>query len=239
MEFRELVPRKVNTVILPVGTMEAHGVIPLATDTYIPEEIGRRIAPGLNALLAPPVYYGITRTLLPYPGSVTVGPRTFEDYIYEVGLGFADAGFQRLVVLNGHGGHITELRTITHRLWEARGLMSVAIHWWMLVDDICQEIYGMKGGHAAVDETAAILALDPDLVQRRRYRKSLARVQREGVSAYPAPSSIILYKDGEGHLDFDVEKARAYLDKTTERVLEAVKEVFAGWGELAGHGKLT
>ena len=31
MEFEKLVPEKYDTVILPVGTMEAHGVAPIGT----------------------------------------------------------------------------------------------------------------------------------------------------------------------------------------------------------------
>jgi len=36
-EFAEIVPAKRYTAILPVGTVEAHGVTSLATDVFIPE----------------------------------------------------------------------------------------------------------------------------------------------------------------------------------------------------------
>ena len=38
IEFGKLVPKKMDTVILPIGTVEAHGVISLCTDTLIPKE---------------------------------------------------------------------------------------------------------------------------------------------------------------------------------------------------------
>ena len=44
MEFEKLVPEKYDTAIVPVGTIEAHGVSPLGTDNLIPEEIARKYA---------------------------------------------------------------------------------------------------------------------------------------------------------------------------------------------------
>ena len=43
-EYRDLVPKKIDTVILPVGTIEAHGVTNLATDVVIPLKIAEEIA---------------------------------------------------------------------------------------------------------------------------------------------------------------------------------------------------
>jgi creatinine amidohydrolase len=69
MEFEKLVPDEYDTAILPTGTVEAHGVSPLGTDNLIPMEICRRIAEDLKAIIAPPVNYGITSSLLGYPTS--------------------------------------------------------------------------------------------------------------------------------------------------------------------------
>jgi creatinine amidohydrolase len=74
MEFKRLVPKKTDVVLLPIGTIEAHGVTGLGTDNQIPSSIAERIAEPVNALIAPAVNYGITKSLLPYPGSVTVHP---------------------------------------------------------------------------------------------------------------------------------------------------------------------
>ena len=70
MEFKELVPAKMGAVILPVGTIEAHGVTNLGTDVSIPVFIAEKIAKDLNAIIAPPIYYGITRTLYSYPAGL-------------------------------------------------------------------------------------------------------------------------------------------------------------------------
>src|SRR5207237_2708949 len=59
MEFAEIVPRHVNTALLPVGTLEAHGVTSLGTDNEIPTRLSEAIADRLNALVAPTIPYGV------------------------------------------------------------------------------------------------------------------------------------------------------------------------------------
>ena len=45
-----------HTVIIPVGATEQHGPHgPLLTDVLIPQEVARRAAPRLGAVVAPPV----------------------------------------------------------------------------------------------------------------------------------------------------------------------------------------
>ena len=71
---RDLVPEKTTTVILPVGTLEAHGSACLGTDNIIPETIARDIAERINALIAPTVNHGVTKSLLGYPGGTMKRP---------------------------------------------------------------------------------------------------------------------------------------------------------------------
>ena len=52
LKVKELVPDKINTVILPVGTIEGHGSICIGTDNYIPENISLGIAKRVDALVA-------------------------------------------------------------------------------------------------------------------------------------------------------------------------------------------
>ena len=51
MEFKELVPAKVQTVLLPTGTIEAHGVLNNGADNTAPVAIARARC---SALIAGP-----------------------------------------------------------------------------------------------------------------------------------------------------------------------------------------
>ena len=52
-EFQQLVPAKIKTVILTVGTLEAHGFINNGADNTVPVAIAKAIAGDINALIAP------------------------------------------------------------------------------------------------------------------------------------------------------------------------------------------
>ena len=53
MEYREWIPGKIQTVLVPLGTMEAHGVTANGADILAPVAIAKQIAPKLNAMIAP------------------------------------------------------------------------------------------------------------------------------------------------------------------------------------------
>ncbi|MCJ7498044.1 MAG: creatininase family protein [candidate division Zixibacteria bacterium] len=232
MEFKELVPKKIETVILPVGTIEAHGVISLGTDVQIPQKIAEMIAEDLKAIIAPPVYYGVTRSLYFYPGSLSVTSQTFENYLCEILDSMAEKGFSRIVVINGHGGHLNELKNAALKVYKTRKAKIAVIHWWLLCDDITKQVYGVTGGHAGVDETAGILAIDKTLVKNERYKKEMAYKYDEAMNVMPTPSSIILYKEKEGYPDFDEKKAKVYLNKVAEKIRKMILEVFKKWDGL-------
>lgn len=92
MEFRDLVPAKINTVLIPVGTVEAHGVTHNGTDNTIPTAIARRIAPSLNALVAPTLNYGITGSLEAFGGGITITPETYQAFVRDILRGLARHG---------------------------------------------------------------------------------------------------------------------------------------------------
>ncbi|MFQ5767447.1 MAG: creatininase family protein [Acidobacteriota bacterium] len=234
--FGELVPGRIERVLVPVGTMEAHGVLPLGTDTLIPDRLADRLAGPLDALVAPPMPYGLTSSLRAYPGSMTLEMETFQDVMYQVGAELGRNGFRRIVFLNGHGGQTHELRTVVDDLHRDHDLFSMVVEWWPLGADACRDVFGAAGGHAGVDETAAVTALAPDLVEARRMKRSLSYRVRPGLAARPAPGPILHFGDDEGEPVFDSHKAALYAARMVDSVQAAVQEVLAAW-ETNLHGR--
>ena len=234
-EYRDLVPEKLDTVILPVGTIEAHGVTNLATDVVIPVKIAEKIADAINAMIAPPVQYGVTRTLYHYPGSLTVKPETFEHYMTELLHAMAEQGMKKIVVLNGHGGNNEHLKNAAFSTGRRFKTKLAVIHWWMMFPEVAKEVYGTEGGHAGVDETAMVLAADESLVKKELYDEKMSYRHQDGVYVYPIPGTIIVNKDGTGGPDFDQEKANRYLDKICERIRDFLLATFDLWGRASAH----
>ncbi|MGB3092309.1 MAG: creatininase family protein [Candidatus Zixiibacteriota bacterium] len=232
MEFGELVPQKIDTVLLPVGTIEAHGVTNLGTDVSIPLFICEKISDDLKAIIAPPVYYGITRSLYSYPGSLTVSSSTFENYLTEIMLSLGKKGFSRVVVMNGHGGHFNELKNAAMRAHREEKAKVAVIHWWILCEELTRKFFGETGGHAGLDENAAVLAIDSKLVKRSRYKKDMVFEMKNGMHCLPAPGSILTYKEGEGFPQFDGKKAKLYMNKVTTKIKKEILDLFRRWEKL-------
>jgi creatinine amidohydrolase len=237
LEFGEWVPAKINTVLLPLGTMEAHGVIPNGTDIIAPFMMARAIAGEINAMVAPVVPYGFTGILDAYPGGFTIPEEVYRAYVRAVLVGLAGNKFKNLILLNGHGGGQTAiLAALAQEVGRETKTRILVVNWWSYCSDVVQEVYGQDGGHAGNTETAYMMAVDPALVQSERYtgpEMATAIPAANTWSAYPFPSSVLIYKEGEGYPVFDLEKAKTYFSKVNAKMASLIKETIRKW-DLAG-----
>jgi creatinine amidohydrolase len=228
-QVQSLVPAKIDTIILPVGTIEAHGSTSLATDCIIPEDIALGIAERINALVAPTVNYGVTRSLYRFNGGSTVRPETLALYIRDILNSFAADSFRHIIIMNGHGGNNATLKSVALDFHQERKSAVAVIHWWELCGDMTKEFFGHVGGHAGTDETAYVQAVDPTLADKSDYSAEQAWYFRPGADIYPVPGTILLYKEGEGYPNFDLEQAKAYRLKVIETVGEFAQTVIERW----------
>ena len=116
MEFREQVPKKIQTVLLPTGTLEPHGVLNNGADNTSATAIARAVAAKVNGLVAPVVSYGVVGMLNDYPGAFTLTESTYRELISEILAGLARQGFKNIIIINGHGGP----QAAIWRTWRAR-----------------------------------------------------------------------------------------------------------------------
>jgi creatinine amidohydrolase len=231
-EFAKRVPSEFDSVLLPVGTLEAHGVTPLATDNLIPEHLCARIAADLKALVAPTVPYGITKSLSGFPGSFGVRPETLRGYVEDVLLGLYKVGFRKIAVINGHGGNNAVLKEAAYAAFEKTGVHVCVVHWWVFCYDVCREVFGQNGGHAGCDETAMVYAANPAWVRKELYTPDLSFEYHSAVDIYPAPSSIMLYTPGEGEPVFDSDRCRRYAELAVGKVRTFLVGLWAAWDRM-------
>lgn len=234
MEFKEVIPSKIDTVLLPTGTLEPHGVINNGADITAPVAIARRIARKTNAMIAPVIPYGITGRMDAYPGAFSISEPAYRAYVKDVLLGLVQNGFKTIVVINGHGGPQTAvLNQVAQEVGQEKRVRTLVINWWGYASDVTKAVFGEDGGHAAWNETAFIQAIDPKLVHRERYKDDLATVNPASgtYSAYPAPASIGLYTQGQGFVRFDQAKADTYFQKVNEKIADLIITVRRRWDE--------
>lgn len=236
MEFREVVPSKINTVILPTGTLEPHGVANNGADNTAPFAMAKTIVPRVNALIAPTLPYGITGSMEAYPGAFQISEGAYRPFVKQILEGLARNGFRNIIILNGHGGGQTAvLQSVAAEVAAERKVRTLVINWWSFAADETKAVFGEDGGHAGWNETAFIQAIDPTLVHPDRYKPEMATPYPSAGtwSAVPFPSSIGLYQKGQGYPRFDQAKANEYYKKVTDKVAAFVNEIIGKW-DLAG-----
>jgi creatinine amidohydrolase len=236
IEFREWVPAKINAVLLPLGTLEPHGVAPNGTDILAPVALAREIAPRVNAMIAPAIPYGFTGVMDAYPGSFTIPEDAYRTYAREVVTGLARNKFKNIILLNGHGGGQTAiLSALAQQVGRETNTRILVINWWSYCSDVTLEVFGEDGGHGAENETAYIMAIDPALVHKEQYKDEMATAipPPNTWSAYPFPSTIMLYKEGQGYPKFDPARATTYFTKVNDKIAGLIQETIRKW-DMAG-----
>jgi creatinine amidohydrolase len=158
-----------HTVIVPIGATEQHGPhAPLLTDVLIPNEIARRIAPTIGALVAPPVNYALSYPHVGFTGLVHIRIPTFMALVEDLCIAFATSGFKRIIFLNGHYDNTYAIAYACANAAEklAKDVKAFPVNYWdgMTADDVA-EWSGLKNGlHANAAETSAVMAINPALV---------------------------------------------------------------------------
>jgi creatinine amidohydrolase len=158
-----------RTVIVPIGSTEQHGPHgPLATDTIVPIEIARRVAPQVGAAVAPSISYGLSYPHAGFTGVVSVSIPTFMALVEDVAAGLADMGFRRIVFLNGHYDNTLAIAyacaNAADRLPE--GTRAFPINYWdgMTAEEAAEYFGPTAGLHANRAETSAVMAIDEGIV---------------------------------------------------------------------------
>lgn len=233
MEFKEVVPSKINTVLLSTGTLEPHGVINNGADNTAPFAIAKTIAPQVNALIAPTLPYGITGSMEAYPGAFQISETAYRPFVKQILEGLAKNGFKNIIILNGHGGGQTAvLQSVAAEVATEKKVRTLVINWWSFASDETKEVFGEDGGHAGLNETAFIQAIDPTLVHPEKYtgaEMTTAYPAAGTWSAVPFPSSIGLYQKNQGYPKFDQKKADEYYKKVTNKVANLINEIVKKW----------
>jgi creatinine amidohydrolase len=94
--------------ILPVGVVEEHGAhLPLGVDSFAAEIYAAATAPyleeaGYEVVVAPTVNYGVARSAIDFPGTLSLEPETLCALIVEIGRSLFRHKLLRLAILNGH-----------------------------------------------------------------------------------------------------------------------------------------
>jgi creatinine amidohydrolase len=161
---------EVRVAVLPVGSCEQHGPhLALSTDIAGADVIARRLVEEVHPLgmLAPSLRFGISIHHMPFAGTITLQPETFQAVLMEVADSLRQHGIRRLFVVNGHGGNQNALGLASARMRRDLGVRMAYTLWPIVGARAAAGAVqaGKRIGHACVVETSMMMHLRPDLVR--------------------------------------------------------------------------
>lgn len=153
--------------ILPVGSCEQHGGrLPLLTDTILAEHFSGLLARSLGAVRLPALVYNTSHEHTGFRGSFSLRPETAMAVIRDLITGLERQGFERVVVVNGHGGNFFIGPVIREINAEDRAIKVLMVECGAAFDDSPEGIRLRSGElHGGASEISRILAIRPDLVR--------------------------------------------------------------------------
>jgi creatinine amidohydrolase len=234
MTFPQLrqVARDRTVVLAPIAACEQHSHhLPTITDTVlvsgVAEGVERRLAD--QVLLLPTLWLGASSHHLRFGATLSAEVDTHVALLCDLLTPLLEDGYQRLLVLNGHGGNIDTMHVALRRLQPRfhHHILSSASYWELAGSELAALAEGPRKtmGHACEFETSMMLALRPELVQRDAVRDDPPRDDAALRGLFLADD--MRQRTDHGCVGYperaSAEKGRACLAAAVERTLEVVQ----------------
>lgn len=156
-------------VILPTASTEQHGKhLPLDVDTFLCEsvclEVARRAAN--QVLVLPPIAYGLNLHHIDFPGTIHIEPETFIAFCLNITKSVAYHGFQKILIVNGHGSNAPLIDLVARKTVLATKSLCFATNYSTFLLKAFEPIRESEVmAHADEFETSLYLHLAPERVR--------------------------------------------------------------------------
>jgi creatinine amidohydrolase len=163
------------TCILPVGILEKHGPhVPMGSDLIQVREWSARATQKEYAIVFPDYFYGQIYEAKHQPGAFALPSRVVWDLLDSTCEEIGRNGFKRILIVNGHGGNPELLKFFIQSQLERR--RDYVVYFYNPQPDPATQDKISKlrksdptgDAHAGETETARVMDLRPELVQRDR-----------------------------------------------------------------------
>jgi creatinine amidohydrolase len=94
-----------DRIMVILGATEQHGYLSLLTDVKIPQALADAASQRTGVMIAPALNFGVSPYFLAYPGTISLRSDTFLAVVEDILNSLYQAGFRRILVMNGHGGN--------------------------------------------------------------------------------------------------------------------------------------
>jgi creatinine amidohydrolase len=167
--------KSARTAVLPIGILEKHGPHgPIGSDLIQVREVAARATKSEYAVVFPDYFYGQIYEARHQPGTFALPSRLVWELLDATCEEIARNGFDKIVIVNGHGGNPNFLRFFIQSQLERRRNYAVYLHEPTPDPVFTDTVNRMRKSdprgdqHAGERETATLLYLRPDLVKMDR-----------------------------------------------------------------------
>ena len=160
-----------KVVLLPIGSTEQHGRhLPLDVDNFLARSVCLEAASRAprELLVMPTIPYGYNEHALDFPGTIDVRYDHFISYCLDVVKSVAHAGFNRIILVDGHGSNEHLCEFVARRATLETDALVASTMWTNLAVEAFERVRESDWGgaaHACELETSAYLHLYPSRVQ--------------------------------------------------------------------------
>ena len=171
--------------ILPIGSVEQHAYLSLATDMILAERVSVEAAEPLGIPVFPVLPYGLASSFSAYPGTLTLSLSTYIGVIRDLLDSLARSGFKRILIVNGHGGNMPATTVISEWLNDHPDC-SVKFHdWWRAPKTMAKVLEtDAAASHASwMENFPWTRTTDPGQPQGSKPKADFNRLARVGAAA--------------------------------------------------------
>ncbi len=235
-DFVQAVEKSGKTCILPIGVFEKHGPhLPLGTDLFTAREFAIRAAEKEYTVVYPWYYFSQINEAKHQPGTIAYTPELIWKILQETLNELARNGFDKIIIVNGHGGNNAFLNFFgMAQLSERR---SYSLYWFRPTDDpeVAKKVEELTqhdpyNAHAGNEESSVEKAITPDLVHLERAGQQ-SGVDQDRLKTLPyVYTGIWWYASYPNHYGGDGTKANAkagelVINSTVDQLVKMIQAV--------------
>lgn len=146
-----------RVVLLPVGSLEQHGTeAPLGCDGMIAEAVCHYAGEATGCAVLPTIFYGYSECHKAFPGTFSLSEETYSSLIQELITESRRNGFNRIIILSGHGGNRRSAEEAIRRTKSSS--QAQYLGYWQLEGFAALEesLFGPTGHHITTSEVSMI-----------------------------------------------------------------------------------
>ncbi|MDP3913934.1 MAG: creatininase family protein [Bacteroidota bacterium] len=235
-DYIQAVERSSKTCILPIGVFEKHGPhLPLGTDLYAAREFAMRAAEKEYTVVFPWYYFSQINEAKQQPGTIAYSPELIWKVLQETLDELARNGFDKIIIVNGHGGNNAFLNYFgMAQLSERR---TYSLYWFQPTDDPevikkAEELtqHDPYNQHAGNEESSVMKAIIPEFVHLDRAGQQSGIDQDRLKNLSNVYTGIWWYAKYPNHYSGDGTKANAQagellISSTVEQLVKMIQAV--------------